>query len=388
MAGSRKVITAARPHALVCNHCSGLPVLKCVFVYDNDATRTQICFFAEPCAPYVYAVALAPDASQKESDLSPNGTAYTLNVVNDAAPAVSHQADFQANTMQDMFMIFVPAKGIVPAAGGYITEPAAYQLVNPPDPSTAEESSIRQASASGHFFQVSAPVTTGIVGLGILPDSGVQWIWGWNAGGNTPLTSRLVVATNFVQGLTHGIAIRDDAEVTEVIWFYYSDLPYVMFDVSEGFFYGAQSDGSFDIVDLTTPSTPTLVSHTAGICTTAQCLKRAGDLVWIGDSATGDLIGVDVSTPASPSVISTTPLGDTPEGLEVCGDGNFVYVSLLGGAVLCYDVSTPSAPVLNVTVIISDFTPSQKMLQMGYNHIYALGIQTSTGKPALAVLRA
>lgn len=380
-----RVILGSHPHPANCNVVTGALTLKSVFIYDASGGRDQLCFQSEPCAPFVYAVAGTYDPTVKENSLTPNATAYTINVFDDTAPFISYQEDFPANSMQDMFLLFLPPNNSNPSGSGYISEPVSYQLVNPPDPSTVELSSIRQAGSTAHRFQVSQPTGTGIVGLAILPDSQIQWIGGRNVGGNTIETGKAVAVTNFSQVGVYGIAIRDDREVTEVVWFYYSDLPYTIFDFSDdGFFFGTQSDGSLDILDITTPDTPTLISHTAGICATGACLKRAGDVVWLGDSATNDLIGVDVS--GTPTVISTTALGDTPQGLDVSGD--FVYVSLAGGDVKCFDVSTPSAPSLSATESITDFTPYQKHLQCAFYHVYVLGVQTSTGKPTLATLRA
>ncbi|HEY6906677.1 MAG TPA: hypothetical protein VI230_04375, partial [Ignavibacteriaceae bacterium] len=96
------------------------------------------------------------------------------------------------------------------------------------------------------------------------------------------------------------------------------------------------------ILDITDPSHPVLLNRFQGITSHASDIAAGDGLVYIADGFGGVEI-VDVSDPLNPSVISYTGLPDGATGIKI--NDNYAYVSdyILGGTQMI-DITDPSAP--------------------------------------------
>lgn len=201
------------------------------------------------------------------------------------------------------------------------------------------------------------------------------------------VASTVYLVTNFVDGggavNPQGYYLVNAATALTVAEIGTSN-PIDVFDYGGGFLYGVGDTGGFLVHDVTVPATPTARGSIGSAVGTGQCIRAAGDYVWIGDSASDELVGVDVTDPDAPTVISTTSLTDQPMAIDICGD--FVYISLADGTVVAYDVTDPTSPVQPVLDTLT-IEPLVKMTYVGVNQVHVLGYDNGTAETTLAIMR-
>jgi len=115
---------------------------------------------------------------------------------------------------------------------------------------------------------------------------------------------------------------------------------------------------SIDVIDVTQPSSPTLVGTVATAA--IGSLARANNTLYAGAS-NNTLIVLDITNPAQPAVVKTITLGDLPIKVRVFG--NLLLVADNAAGLLIYDISNPQSPVLLSTM--SNFTLAEDVIVQG-----------------------
>lgn len=98
--------------------------------------------------------------------------------------------------------------------------------------------------------------------------------------------------------------------------------------------------GGFHVIDVTTPSSPALLSTTPIGGNGATSVVLAGHLAYVAEHVVSVRI-LDVTNPASPSDVGTFPVPENIRGLAVRGDA--LYVATTSG-LHTVDVSDPANP--------------------------------------------
>ncbi len=118
---------------------------------------------------------------------------------------------------------------------------------------------------------------------------------------------------------------------------------------SGNYAYIAAGQNGLQVIDVSTPSSPTIVSTTA-LTEYANGLFVTGNTVYIAEQSTdGDTLGgyleiYDITAPASPAFLGSLALTGIPYDVTV--EGDVAYVSTQTSGVTLVDVSTKTAPVL------------------------------------------
>jgi hypothetical protein len=126
--------------------------------------------------------------------------------------------------------------------------------------------------------------------------------------------------------------------------------------------YVADSGSGLQIIDISTPSSPSLAStfNTSG---SARNVVVSGNYAYVADSDSGLQI-IDISTPSSPTLMSTYNTGFA-YGVDV--SGNYAYVACDTVGLRIVDISTPSNPSLAGTFNTSNYAVD---VVVSGNHAY------------------
>jgi hypothetical protein len=140
-------------------------------------------------------------------------------------------------------------------------------------------------------------------------------------------------------------------------------------DVSGAYAYVAAGSTGLQVVNVSNPSSPSIVSSrdTAG---NANDVRVVGGFAYIADGTNG-LVIVNVANPLAPSIVGTV---DTPgEAVDVFVAGNFAYIADSASGLSIANITNPTAPILvsttatggialgvavrqNLAVVVSDNT--------------------------------
>lgn len=115
--------------------------------------------------------------------------------------------------------------------------------------------------------------------------------------------------------------------------------------VSEGRAYIAAKLGGLQIVDISNPAAPALIS-TLALPDEAWDVAVAGDHAYVADWYAGGLQVVDVSDPGAPHVVAWRTVAGYAKGIALKRDLAFLGVAGSGNQpkLVIYDVSNPAAP--------------------------------------------
>ena len=117
-------------------------------------------------------------------------------------------------------------------------------------------------------------------------------------------------------------------------------LPYMPYDIcaSGNFVYIADSTAGIEMIDISTPTYPTIVSNysSGGI---ARCIKIIGHYAYISDA--GFHI-VDISNP--PNLVSIGDIGYLPDAIGLFIDGNYAYYCTEHFGFTIINISNPNSP--------------------------------------------
>lgn len=105
--------------------------------------------------------------------------------------------------------------------------------------------------------------------------------------------------------------------------------------------YVADGTSGLQIINLTTPATPTLTG-TLNTLGAANGVAVSGNYAYIADDTNG-LVVVDITTPATPTLTATYA---TTDGSDISLVGNTVYMTDTGSGLRIIDVSNPATPTL------------------------------------------
>lgn len=116
----------------------------------------------------------------------------------------------------------------------------------------------------------------------------------------------------------------------------------VAFDVEvDGQYVYVATSGGLNVIDASNPAAPVVIGTVSEIGH-ADGLDVSGNFAYVTDDREGlSLYIVDVSNPTAPVIVSSV---DTGGGTEVAVSGNYAYIALSSGGLVVVDISEPTAP--------------------------------------------
>ena len=135
--------------------------------------------------------------------------------------------------------------------------------------------------------------------------------------------------------------------------------------ISGNYAYVAATSTGLQIIDISTPSSPTLTGtyNTSG---SAYDVAISGNYAYVADYTSGLKI-IDISTPSAPTLTGSFP---TTSARGIAISGNYAYVADYGSGLKVINISNPSSPSLAATYTSSDSSSYSYDVAISGNYAY------------------
>lgn len=111
--------------------------------------------------------------------------------------------------------------------------------------------------------------------------------------------------------------------------------------------YGASTGNELHVIDITDPLNPLLLSNGVELGGNARGSYLHGNYIIISNSNNvRELEIVDISTPTTPTLVGYYDLSGTNDGNAVVANGNYAYIGRRNGEFYTFDITDPSNPIL------------------------------------------